>query len=247
MTRLAHTSPLAWLAAVTLLPITAAHAGVITTSTFMFELPPGSEYLTPPGAQICYALGPGNDLCISGAILGGFSNQTWIHLPDDTRINNADVEFSGHTTSPGWALGPVAMSGFIVALEVNRATETGTFDTEMIQLSLSGLSAAGPLMIRESPTLLSPGQLTISDLGGGQYMMDSFFDVFTELSVDGGKLWYPSNGSTRFQLPGEEVPEPATLPVAASALALLAAVLRRRGRRCRASSAANPAEFRIRR
>lgn len=39
-------------------------------------------------------------------------------------------------------------------------------------------------------------------------MMDSFFDVFTELSFDGGKVWYPSNGSARFQLP-TEIPEPA--------------------------------------
>lgn len=100
------------------------------------------------------------------------------------------------------------MDGIIVTRETDRAAETGTFDTEMTQLDLAGMSPLGALMIRESPTLSSPGQLTLADIGGGQSMMDSFFDVFTELSFDGGKVWYPSNGSARFQLP-TEIPEPA--------------------------------------
>jgi hypothetical protein len=193
----------------------------------MFDLPPGAAYDMLPGAQICYAIGAGADVCIQGARLGGLADQFWIHLPDDTRTNIASVGFLGQMTAPNWALGPVAMSGLIVALEFNRIAETGAFDTEMIQLTLSGASPLGPLMIRESPTLISPGRNTISDLGGGQFMMDSFFDVFTELSVDGGKAWYPSTGSTRFQLP-TEIPEPASLPLTASGLALALAILRER-------------------
>ena len=42
-------------------------------------------------------------------------------------------------------------------------------------------------------------------MGGGMYMIDSFFDVFTELSVDEGNSWYPAEtGSDRISL----VPEP---------------------------------------
>ena len=62
-------------------------------------------------------------------------------------------------------------------------------------------------MIRESPTLASVGQTTITDIGGGMYRIDSFFDVFTELSVDGGNSWIPSDSSTRVTL---ESPEPST-------------------------------------
>ena len=65
------------------------------------------------------------------------------------------------------------------------------FDTEMLQLDLSG--GGMPVMIRESPTLPSTGRISQQDLGGGLYHLDSFFDVFTELSLDGGQSWYPSN------------------------------------------------------
>jgi len=64
------------------------------------------------------------------------------------------------------------------------------FATEMLQLNLSG--GGMPAMIRESPTLASMGGTNQRDLGGGIYRIDSFFDVFTELSLDGGQSWYPA-------------------------------------------------------
>jgi len=65
------------------------------------------------------------------------------------------------------------------------------FDTEMLQLDLSG--GGMPAKVRESPTLASQGGTNQRDLGGGQYRIDSFFDVFTELSLDGGQSWFPSS------------------------------------------------------
>jgi hypothetical protein len=47
-------------------------------------------------------------------------------------------------------------------------------------------------MIRESPTKASVGRTTITAIGGGNFQIDSFFDVYTELSVDGGATWTPS-------------------------------------------------------
>ena len=64
-----------------------------------------------------------------------------------------------------------------------------TFQTEMLSMSLT----SGGVMIRESPTLPSQGQTTKQDLGGGLYRIDSFFDVFTELSLDGGQSWHPAS------------------------------------------------------
>ena len=85
---------------------------------------------------------------------------------------------------------------------------TGTFNTEMLALNLQGGSLPPGVMIRESPTLPSLGVTKTTALGGGLYRIDSFFDVFTELSIDGGQTWMPSNnGSGHVEL----VPEPTSI------------------------------------
>lgn len=76
----------------------------------------------------------------------------------------------------------------VLVQSAGSAGPTRFFDTEMLQLDL----VAGPAMIRESPTRASHGRTAITNLGGGTFQIDSFFDVFTELSVDGGQTWHPS-------------------------------------------------------
>jgi hypothetical protein len=66
------------------------------------------------------------------------------------------------------------------------------FDTEMLQLDISGGSLPPGVMIRESPTRASTGRTTERPGAGGFYI-DSFFDIFTELSLDGGQTWMPSD------------------------------------------------------
>jgi PEP-CTERM motif len=106
---------------------------------------------------------------------------------------------------------------------------TGTFSAELLAMDLSGSSSDGPFMIRESPSLASHGQTTITPLGGGQFQIDSFFDVFTELSLDGGVNWIPSQGPSRVVLLA--APEPSALGLLASGAALV--LLRRRSQsRC---------------
>jgi hypothetical protein len=72
------------------------------------------------------------------------------------------------------------------------------FDTEMLQLNLQGNSPFGPFKLRESPTKHSLGQHTIRQDPRG-YRVSSFFDVFTEMSLDGGETWIPANRSIRVQ------------------------------------------------
>lgn len=86
---------------------------------------------------------------------------------------------------------------------------TGTFNTEMLSMNLSGNSPFGVFMIRESPTLASIGQTTVANLGGGLYQVDSFFDVFTELSLDGGQTWLPDIRGPELMTLGS-VPEPSS-------------------------------------
>ena len=90
-----------------------------------------------------------------------------------------------------------------------------TWQTEILQLDLSGGGLPTGLMIRESPTLASTG-ITTYQYVGGPYHIDSFFDVFTELSIDGGQTW--TAGNAPLHLVGD-VPEPS-----GTALALLAMV-----------------------
>jgi len=55
------------------------------------------------------------------------------------------------------------------------------------------------VMLRESPTLTSIGKTRLRRIGGG-YMMSSFFDIFTEISLDGGQSWSPVVNPSHVQL-----------------------------------------------
>jgi PEP-CTERM motif len=111
---------------------------------------------------------------------------------------------------------PVTSTGPVRTMVFGKVgNTTGVFDTEMLALNLVGTTPA-PFMIRESPTLRSTGKTTITDIGGGMYHIDSFFDVFTELSIDGGVTWTPdSGGSVRMTL----APEPSSFALIAMGLA----------------------------
>lgn len=83
---------------------------------------------------------------------------------------------------------------------MGSAGGTTTFDTEMLQLDISGGSLPPAIRLRESPTRPSLGQ-TKERPGAGGFYIDSFFDIFTELSLDGGQTWMPSdNGAGHVQM-----------------------------------------------
>ena len=66
------------------------------------------------------------------------------------------------------------------------------YDAEILALLARGNLGPRPFMIRESPTKASVGRTSIRT-GSGQTMVSSFFDVFTELSLDGGQTWTPAD------------------------------------------------------
>jgi hypothetical protein len=73
-------------------------------------------------------------------------------------------------------------------------------DIELLQLDISGGTLLPGLLIRESPTMISPGSATITDLGGGSFHIDGFFYVVAELSLDNGQTWASSNSPGRVDL-----------------------------------------------
>jgi hypothetical protein len=137
--------------------------------------------------------------------------------PDEIETFNS--LFTGQGSVLG--LGPLSFSGngSVMTIVHNKiGNTTGTFNTEMLSMNLSGNTPFGPLMIRESPTLPSLGVTTITGLGGGLFQISSFFDVFTELSLDGGQTWIPdSGGPERMTL----VPEPSVCALVGLAAGLL--------------------------
>jgi hypothetical protein len=111
-----------------------------------------------------------------------------------------------------------------VSVRVVATNDPQVFDTEMLSMNISGGTMPPGVMIRESPTRASTGRTTIMPMGA-MYSIDSFFDVFTEVSFDGGQVWHASSTSGRVEL----VPEPSSIVLAALGFVAFL-VWRQRGR-----------------
>ena len=99
--------------------------------------------------------------------------------------------------------GPMAvtLTGIGTHMVYGRLLSTaGTFDCVIVYLDVSGTAGGYHIQLRESPALVSAGVTDIFDVGGGLYEIDSFFDVYTEISIDGG-AWMPqTTGAARITL-----------------------------------------------
>jgi len=106
----------------------------------------------------------------------------------------------------------------ITGLPWDGVNPTREFDIEILSLEL--VSPSNPdIILTESPVEISGGTTTVTDLGGGIYHIDSFFDVFFDLSMHGVAGPWESGDSPQ---PVVGTPEPATLGLLAlGGLALL--------------------------
>lgn len=207
-----------------------ARSALITSSSL---LPPDGVYVSPQDVHAQFT-GPGLDALLVRPEHRPFV-ATVVRTPSGSdEVEEFDSIMTGISRVLNSPLGPlpdapITLTGPVRTLVRERgASATGTFDTEMLSMTLTGLLDLGPIgqvpvSIRESPNLASLGQTTVADLGGGQFRIDSFFDVFTELSVDGGQTWIPSQGSSRMTL----IPEPSVWLLLGLAL-MLGAGRRRR-------------------
>ena len=114
---------------------------------------------------------------------------------------------SSELSRPGAPSGPA--SGPVTAMIQLTLTDTigatRYFDAEVMDLTLGGTAAPAGFRLRESPTRQSLGKYTVTDVGDGNYRISSFFDIFTELSFDGGQTWSESDGPARFELAAPEI------------------------------------------
>jgi hypothetical protein len=105
---------------------------------------------------------------------------------------------SGPTTYTAEAVGSESITGPVSG---------NTYDTQMERLDISGGTLPPGVEFRIDPTTPSTGQTTID--GTGPYMISSFFDIFTDISLDGGNTWTPATGSITENL--TSLPEPTGL------------------------------------
>jgi hypothetical protein len=113
-------------------------------------------------------------------------------LQQADKVQDQYIDVDPQPTSP-WTITPAGGKKFF---RVRSGQPGFTFyDTEMLQLDISGIGLPAGMMIRESPTLASTGKTAISPAAGGGFIIDSFFDVFTELSMDGGVNWMASTSA----------------------------------------------------
>jgi autotransporter-associated beta strand protein len=100
-------------------------------------------------------------------------------------------------------LGATNAQAFYRSATPTNAPDYQMYDTELLQLDISGGGGSRPVMIRESQTLASLGVTRIEPQTNGLFAISSFFDVFTELSMNNGLLWFPAtNGSIPLILVG---------------------------------------------
>jgi hypothetical protein len=84
---------------------------------------------------------------------------------------------------------------------------SSSFQATMGEFDLDNAGVGVAIHVTQVP----PGTVAVTDTGGGNFRINSFFDIFTELSLDGGTTWTPASGP--LSLSGSSVPEPTTLIV----------------------------------
>jgi hypothetical protein len=113
----------------------------------------------------------------------------------------------------------ITLTGSVMTVVFDKDSDTGLFDTEMRSLDLNGFvnipdMGFKEIHIRENPEESSNGQILIENINS-DFKMTSYFDIFTQLSLD-GENWVdstdPNSGEivpVRVDL--KPIPEPSTV------------------------------------
>jgi hypothetical protein len=165
-----------------------------------------------------FALFPGG-IDLSDVQLGCFQNVNVSSVAGLGETQTFDAVLTGVFDS-GSGPQPVTLMGPMTMVAYNKFSATGSWQVEIVSMSLSGDVGGVPIELRQSPGQPSLSQTTVADLGGGVYEIDSFFDIFPELSVAGGPFQPSLSGPGRLELVAIPAPPsvPSIGPLAVSAL-----------------------------
>jgi hypothetical protein len=209
--------------------VSLASAQVITSNP---NLPPstGAYYMTPSQIHAAYSEGlltvdmtqflyEPNFADTVSVLYDGSGNEFDTYNSQGSAL----ISINGGPAAPLTLAGPVSVEDL-----GKQGFPTGVFNTQMLSLDLTGSVSGHSVEIMLDPTLgNSIGQTSITDVGGGQYQITSFFDIFTELSLDGGPFLPQTQATSPSYVTLQNLPEPSSMTLLAiSSLTLLR---RRRG------------------
>lgn len=161
---------------------------------------------------------------VSTCLLSQPAHADVILLGTDYLQTISPTNFGGLGDLKGLAIGPgntdtVVRRTTDCTITLSLLGSICTIQTEMIALSLQ--STINPLLlVRESPTLQSRGRLNLTSNGSGSGgTFTSFFDVFFEISVNGGANWTPQATSlTLTNCSNSPLPSWSTAPTGSTLL-----------------------------
>ena len=203
----------------------AALAAVISSTPTLPLL--GVPYSSPTGVG-CF---PTAGFCIEAGSLTftALSSKNFNTSGEDLTMQ---ASYTGTLTDgSNHILGPLLLTGSVEEEVLGRtfSTETGSWNTKLLSLALSGLLQGHTLSLGLGPSD-STGTDSIDPIGDGSFRIDSFFDVFVDLTFDTTTPLHATRGPVLLTLPPTPVPAPAGLSLlAAPALFLSWAHWRRRG------------------
>lgn len=241
VSKLAHWSVLAAGVALAGALLGSAQASVFTPTASLPLI--GIPYVSPPPGAGCFTIA---SACVNPGPFILTDVVSYMYTGGNQEIV-ADVEYDATLTAPMGTtiIGSVDLTGTVEMKVLGRAsnTETGSFTVDITELSLSGpLSLSGSpldgrtLMVGLDASETSSGTTTIVDEGAA-FKIDSFFDVFADITLD---LPTTSPSISVGPIFLVAVPEPSTWALALLGFAGLAFAAYRRPVRRSSGAATRP-------
>ncbi len=205
-----------------------ALAGASAQGAILPRVPVAADCLPPSAPSGGYvAEGPINFLTILGTLavisLDDFAfNQCFAPPASGSAVEVLTSTLTFGVTVGGGSAQATTVTNVPVSITVTYGGTVGNVTTYTEQMTQFGVSVPGAEMIRIDPVHPSTGTAEVTDYGGGNFAIGSFFDIFTDLSLDGGATWLPSLTSQRIVF---QAAEPAPLGIIGLSLFCLGTAL----------------------